>query len=315
MNPSDPLMTLVGRLVAETDPAARYRLALALGDQIAGAALLDLVAQHGGNRAAAARELGVSTPAVHQRLNKLKADVPAGGAGVPQPQPALAFGSSEDAVDALEDWAGRRRDLDDERDVFLLGALASGVDPLLVATTTGVPVDTLRRLRPPGNVIVSRLDPFGQEIVDFARAVHARAQTLAARASSSADHVEVRIWHHAAQSVITNAAPTALMPDLPGPGAYDSEDAYIKAVVDREPTEEEKIQDERRPSDLAVTDGADAWLAATWVDFDRLARDLTASLDDEDAAASRKAFADLAAAIHHLRTTGQVPPALAGEGA
>ncbi|MFF9070480.1 helix-turn-helix domain-containing protein [Streptomyces sp. NPDC014891] len=322
---TDTPLSLAARLAADPDPARRFQLARAASEAAAAAAaapfedeasgaLDELIAQHGGNVAAAAREVGLTAQALHKRVKRHKdggATRPAPSAAE-QPQPALRFESAEFAVTALENWTLRQQEITDQRDVFLLGALAAGVDPVTVAETTGVGLDTLRRIRPSGNITLSAIaDNWDPVLEDFARAVDARAKALAADVTSSTTRAAHRVWWHTARYIVTNAAPTALMPDLPDEKDFASTEEYVEAMINREPTPEETAEDERQPTALAVADGADAFLAALWVEMRRQATTTHAPGGDEEIhAAHRQACGELADAIHHLRTTGQVPPSL-----
>ncbi|MFF6888603.1 helix-turn-helix domain-containing protein [Streptomyces sp. NPDC012421] len=320
---TDSTLSLAARLAAEPDPARAFHLALAAAEaaaapfeDAANQAVTALVAQHGDNVAAAARELGLTPQALHKRLKKIAE----GGTARPvpaaavQPQPALAFESPQFAVEALANWALRQGEIDDQRDVFLLGALAAGVDPVVIAETTRVGLDTLRRIRPAGNITVSRLDPFGPEIEEFGRAVRARAQALAASADSPEEHAAATVWRFASRAIIANAAPLATMSDdWLKADDYASEEEYAAAVLAHEPSEAEKETDAQPVDELTQVDGADAWLASTWVTYQRLAASRDSDSDDDPRfAGSRRAFGELADAILHLRTTGTVPAGLLG---
>ncbi|MGW9439603.1 helix-turn-helix domain-containing protein [Streptomyces sp. NPDC055607] len=315
------------RVAAETDPARRYQAAKVAAEaaaaaaaapyeQIAEQAVDDLIAQHGGNKAAAAGELGLTRQALYMRDKREKTSGGARTAAAEQVQPARHFNSPQEAEDALRDWAGDQQEVTDQLDVLLLGALAAGADPVTISELSGIPLATLRRIRPAGNIAVSRLNAYGSEIEDFARAVHARAAALRAAASTEAEHRSASIWQHAARVIVTNAAPYALMPD---PGIhrddFDTAEEFVEALVAREPSEEEKAEDKREPSRLAILAGPDAYLAATYISFRREAARERPSYEEkpEEIAAGeavRAAFGELADAILHLRTTGQVPPAL-----
>lgn len=69
---------------------------------------------------------------------------------------------------------------------------------------------------------------------------------------------------------MTNTAPTALLPD-PGirPDDFATTEEFVDALVSREPSEEEQAAGQRTPTDLAITSGPDAWLAATYVAYRR----------------------------------------------
>ncbi|MFE3609763.1 hypothetical protein [Streptomyces goshikiensis] len=320
-NPLD----LAARVAAETDPARRYHAAKVAAEaaaaaaaapyeQISEEAVADLIAQHDGNAAAAASELGMTRQALYMRKNREKKS---GGraAAAEQVQPARCFHSPEEAEDALRDWELSQQEVTDQLDVLLLGALAAGADPVTISELSRVPLATLRRIRPGGNITVSQLDEYGPEIDDFARAVHARGAALRAAAVTGAEHMAASVWQHAAQEIVTNAAPLALMPDSGiHPEDFGSVEEYAAAAAGREPSEEEKAEDERQPSLLSAA-GPDAYLAATYLGCRReAARErLSAEQTAEEIAAeeaARTAYGELADAILHLRTTGQVPPAL-----
>ncbi|MFJ4342990.1 helix-turn-helix domain-containing protein [Streptomyces sp. NPDC088915] len=310
------------RVLAETDPARRYHAAKAAAEaaaapyeRVADEAVEDLIAQHGGNVAAAARELGLTRQALYMRDKREKTGGGAGAAAAEQVQPARHFNSPQEAEDALRDWALDQQEVTDQLDVLLLGALAAGADPVTISELSGVPLATLRRIRPGGNITVSRLNEYGPEIEDFARAVHARAAALRAAAATKAEHRSASIWQHAARAIVTNVAPYALMPD---PGIhvedFDTAEEFAEALSTREPSEEEKAEDEREPSRLAVL-SHDGYLAATYLVFRREAARERLPFEEtpEEIAAGeavQAAFGELADAILHLRTTGQVPPAL-----
>lgn len=312
------------RVLAETDPVRRFHAAEAAAEAVAAPyrqaaeeALADLIAQHGGNRAAAARELGKTRQALYMREKR----DPAKGsstAAAGQVQPARRFDSPEEALDALRDWACDQQEVTERLDVILLGALAVGVDPVAISEAGVVGLDMLRRIRPDGNIAVSRLDEYGQEIDVFARAVHARAVALRAAATSMAEHAAADIWRHAAREIARNAAPVALMPDHGlRKEDFPAIDEYIEAVVTRRRSEEEEAED-ARPLSPSAAAGPDAYLAATYLAFRREAArgPLGSERTPEEAAAGeavQAAFAELADAILHLRTTGQVPPALLTE--
>ncbi|MFE1270596.1 hypothetical protein [Streptomyces sp. NPDC058758] len=312
------------RVLAETDPVRRFHAAEAAAEaaaapykQAAEEALAELIAQHGGNRAAAARELGKTRQALYMRKKRDPAKS-SSVAAAEQVQPARRFDSLEEAEDALRDWAGDQQEVTDRLDVLLLGALAAGADPVDISENSGVGLDTLRRIRPAGNIAVSRLNEYGPEIDDFARAVHARAATLRAAATSTAEHAAADIWRHAAREIARNAAPAALMPDhgLRKEDFATVED-FVEAVVTRKPSEEEEAED-AKPLSPSASAGPDAYLAATYVAFRREAARgrLGSERTPQEAAvgeAVQAAFGELADAILHLRTTGQVPPALLTE--
>ncbi|MFB7341150.1 hypothetical protein ACFCZ6_13925 [Streptomyces hydrogenans] len=312
------------RVLAETDPVRRYHAAKAAAEaaaapykQAAEEARAQLIAQHGGNVAAAARDLGLTRQALYQG-GKRDAAKGSGTAGAEQIQPARHFDSPEQARDALRDWAYEQQEVTDRLDVLLLGALAAGADPVDISEDSGVSLDTLRRIRPAGNITVSRLDEYGPEINDFARAVRARAAALRTAATSTAEHRAADIWHHAAREIARNAAPVALMPD-DGPRKEDfgTIDEFIEAVVSRKRSEEEEAED-TKPLSPSASAGPDAYLAATYLAFRREATrgPLWSERTPEEAAAGeavQAAFGELADAILHLRTTGQVPPALLTE--
>lgn len=314
------------RVLAETDPVRRYHAAEAAAEAAAAPykraaeeAVAQLIAQHGGNKAAAARELGLTRQALYMREKREE-----GTAGGPrsdaaeQIQPARRFDSPEEAEDALRDWALSHQDVTDRLDVLLLGALAAGADPVAISEAGVVGLDTLRRIRPAGNIVVSQLNEYGPEIDDFARAVHARAAALHAAATSLAERRAADIWRHAAREIARNAAPTALMPDHGlRKEDFGTIDEFIEAVVTREPSEEEQAED-AKPLSPSASAGPDAYLAATYLAFRREATrgPLWSERTPEEVAvgeAVQAAFGELADAILHLRTTGQVPPALLTE--
>ncbi|MEU5978400.1 helix-turn-helix domain-containing protein [Streptomyces sp. NPDC047315] len=311
------------RVLAETDPVRRFHAAEAAAEaaaapykQAAAQAIEDLIAQHDGNVAAAARELGFERQTLYARRKRSTAQ---GGDSarprVAQAQPALNFDSPEAARNALLDWELRQRDVTDQLDVLLLGALAAGVEPVDISADSGVGLDTLRRIRPGGNITISKLDQFGEEVEDFARAIAARSFALNATATTSTERAAARIWGLAREHIVTNVAPLALVPAL-GIRREDfaNEEDYVDAVFNREPTEEEKAAEQREPTELAAIAGADAWLAATYLLYRRFADGPPRTGQDPDEAAVgvavRGAYGELADAILHLRTTGQVPPTL-----
>ncbi|MEW1551344.1 hypothetical protein, partial [Streptomyces tsukubensis] len=119
-----------GAIAAKAAAAKASEEAKAPYEAAATEALEEVVAAHGGNVRAAARELPISEQAVHKRRAKTghgKRRAPAPKApATQQVQPALAFDSVGGAEDALLDWALRRQEVDDQRDALLLGALAAG---------------------------------------------------------------------------------------------------------------------------------------------------------------------------------------------
>ncbi|MFJ8301326.1 hypothetical protein ACIQ9R_36245 [Streptomyces sp. NPDC094447] len=312
------------RVLAETDPVRRFHAAEAAAEaaaapykQAADDALAELIAQHGGNRAAAARELGKTRQALYMR-EKRDAEKSSSVAAAEQVQPARRFDSPEEAEDALRDWALSHQEVTDRLDVLLLGALAAGVDPVAISEAGVVGLDMLRRIRPAGNIVVSQLDEYGPEIDDFARAVHARATALRAAAISTAKRAAADIWRHAAREIARNAAPVALMPDHGlRKEDFGTIDEFIEAVVTRKPSKEEEAED-AKPLAPSASAGPDAYLAATYLAFRREATrgPLGSERTPEEVAvgeAVQAAFGELADAILHLRTTGQVPPALLTE--
>lgn len=146
------------RVLAETDPARRYHAAKAAAkaaaapyEQAAEDALQDLIAQHGGNEAAAARELGKTKNALYMRKKRATERASGARAAAPeQVQPALRFDSPRAARDAVLDWALRQQEVTDQQEVLFLGALAAGADPVALSEDSGVGLDTLRRIRPGG---------------------------------------------------------------------------------------------------------------------------------------------------------------------
>lgn len=313
------------RVLSETDPARRYHAAKAAAEAVAAPyeqaaeeAVEELIAQHGGNVAAAARELGLTRQALYMR--KKRTDPPAAApAAAGQVQPALRFTDARHARTVLIGWQLRQQEITDQLDALLLGALAAGVDPVQISEDTGVGLDTLRRIRPAGNIEITPLEEFSPELEEFARAVHAHARDLTGRAASRPERTAAAVWRDAAEAILSNVAPLALLGE-PSVRAedYPTWEEYVAAVETHEPTEEEKAAEGRqeRQSELAATDGPDAWLAATYLAFRRSAarEGYESDADDPEAAATtdaiRAAFGEVADAILHLRTTGQVPPSL-----
>lgn len=308
----------LARVARISDPVERYKAARVAGQAVAEQyadievdALRELTAAHRGNEAAAARELGISPQAVHKRLAKRQdrpADPPT-TAAAQQTEPALHFDSPSHAEDSLRDWALRRQDVDDQRDVFLLGALAVGVDPVTVSDLTDQPLDLLRRIRPAGNIAISQLDQFGPELEKFTRDTTAHAAELTARAQTPAEDSGARIWSLTAASIVSNAAPYALdaAPTVKVEDYTDAEEfaeAFLTEAKSRSNDQEYVQQDE-----VAIVNGADAWLATLCVQLTRQADESrTQPLGDpESSAAMAQAFEDIAGAVRHLRSTGTAP--------
>ncbi|MFF0386814.1 hypothetical protein [Streptomyces sp. NPDC004286] len=305
---SDPL----AMLAAETDPARRYKSAPTVLAAVQDAAARDLVAAHAGNASAAARELGISAQAVNKRLSG-SAALPHRSTAV-QREPAQHFATPDDAEAALLDYALRRQQLDYQRESFLLGALAAGVDPVRVAELSTEPLDLLRRIRPAGNISISALDPYDGQLDEFARAVTEYAAALTAAAEAAPDdpvtHTVAQVWRMEARALVRNAAPTALAPDpTVRPADYDDAEefaaAFAASLADAEDTE---TDDPGQASELAVVSGPDAWLAAHCAELTSLAAQYRAAPDqDEIGQALVRVYEDIAAAIRHLRTTGHAP--------
>ncbi|MEU5163926.1 hypothetical protein AB0G74_30520 [Streptomyces sp. NPDC020875] len=322
---------LIPQVLGEPDPARRLRAAIdasalaaatrghaaaAPYEKAAQDALEELIAAHGGNVAAAARETGFDgrkplTPqALHKRRQKAKGQLPASSpaASPRQAQPALHFNNPLEAEDALEDWALRRQEVDDQRDTLLLGALAAGVDPARIAELAPAGLDLLRRIRPAGNITVSQLKQ--DAIEEFARAIAARADELRALDTPAAQ-AAARIWRLAADDIVTNTAPYALHQEpVIRVADYDTPEAYADAVMAARPETDHDEGAQREPSHLSMVAGPDAWLAWYYLQLARDAAREPVEGTGERGEAVTAAFGDLAEAILHLRTTGQVPPAL-----
>ncbi|MGW3308287.1 hypothetical protein ACWDG9_17065 [Streptomyces sp. NPDC001073] len=316
-------------VAAMTDPVKRFEAARAASDavaaqygRIAGEAAQQLVAGHHGNVAAAAAELGMTPPGLHKILKG--ADPAARPARTPavQAQPALRFSTPEDAEDALRDWRLRRQSVDDALEQLLLGALAVGVDPIDVSQLTDVPLANLRRIRPAGNIAVSALEsPCAPDEVlgEFARRIDAHADAVKARAATAPERSAAKMWRLAADAVIANTAPYVRYPSTVHPDDFDDAAAFAEAFV-AQPGPESRIQ---QPDPDLVVSGPDAWLAVTYVQYTRMARErlanaVTAPGGEEDSGepphdeaahdeAMNDALTAIAAAILHVRTTGTVP--------
>ncbi|MFD7537490.1 hypothetical protein [Streptomyces sp. NPDC059819] len=310
---ADPVKRFEAARAAAAAVTAQYRL-------IEVEAANEVVAEHGGNVSAAARELAM-TPTGLAKLRR-SADPVARPARTrrSQGQPALHFSTQDAAEDALRDWHLRRQDVEDESEQLLLGALASGVDPLTVVELTQVPLELLRRIRPAGNIAVSALTSpgggDGEVLEQFARQLLTHSRALSERATSGPEHSAARIWRLAANSVATNAAPEVLYPEPTVRAAdFESADGYVDAI--RAAAETATEPDIPEPDSVALVSGPDAWLALTHT---RIARDaercrLAAAAEeraanDERAAhehAMAGAFQAVADAITQLRTTGTLP--------
>lgn len=313
----------LARVARISDPVERYKAARVAGQVVAEQyaaievdALRDLIAGHQGNEAAAAREIGISSQAVRKRLAK-RQEQPgerAKATAVVQAEPALRFKGPRDAEDALRDWALRKQDVVDQRDVFLLGALAAGVDPVTVGELTNEPLDLLRRIRPAGNIAVSQLDEFGPELEKFARDITAHAAELAERAQTSAEHSGAQIWNRVASSIVSQAAPYAFDAAPPVKAEdYSDADQFAAAVL-AEAESSGDDQEYAEQDEVAMVSGADAWLARLCVQLARQADECrTQPLGEaETSEAMAQAFEDIACAVRHLRSTGTAP--VLGEG-
>jgi hypothetical protein len=319
-------------LTAITDPAQRYRAARAQREASAARfskieedALRELWKHHGTNADAVGRELHMSGTAVRKRLK----DAPSGDPVTPvaQQDPALNFASPQEAEDALRDLRLRQENFDDQRPHFLLGALAAGVAPERITELTLAGKDELRRLRPAGNILVSRFDPYGGDsgllTEEFAVLVEDHAAHLARQATTGAAREAARLWTHMAALIGKQIAPDARALLAPSPvraEQFSSPEEYAEAVLSGHELAPED-HDGRHTAydgvdDLAATNGADAWLAAFSTHLRRLAAQPSSPLPhglDLDADRTgwnevvSQTFRDIADAIRHLRTTGTLP--------
>ncbi|MEV8333828.1 hypothetical protein [Streptomyces niveus] len=328
-NPRPTSADNLADVAAIPDPLERFRTAQAAGKAVAAEytrieneALYELALAHAPvtgkkvgepNYAAAAREVGWTPTAVHKRLKG--GDPAARPASTPavQAEPARRFDTAGDAEAALDDWALRRQEVTDELEPLLLGALAAGADPLTIHERTGESLELLRRIRPAGNIQVSRIGDYDEVVEDFARLVTAHAAALNQHAAPpGAERSAAQVWHRAAAQIVTNAAPYALLPPVPAVRAedYDTPGAYADAVLTSSPGEEE-TDTWSRQDEVATVSGADAWLAKYTV---QLAREARCAVPDymppehrEHAEAVGRACGEVAAAIRHLRATGTLP--------
>ncbi|WP_158888035.1 hypothetical protein [Amycolatopsis anabasis] len=267
----------------------------------------ELIKRHG-SVSAAARELGFSPTALLKRHPGADRDTAPAGNGAAQAIPALRFATPEEAEAALQDWQLERADLDDERDQLLLGALAAGIDPVRIYELTGVPVDTITRLRPAGNITVSALADSDLDLLDdFARALHNHARARMDHATTQAERTAARIWQMVARSVIVNCAPGALVDPLPAE-AYRDEETFVAAMTQSAQNKTDNETSDPTPDRVAMQGGPDAWLAKQSIQFRRIAQLPAASGKDLDThPAISAAFTAIADAIAHLRRTGTLP--------
>lgn len=315
------------------DPRERFeqaraasRAAHAAYQRVEAAAAAALVAAHGGNVAAAAREVRVSFNGLKKILGKDAAtDPPSVNRRVVQAQPALWFADANAARDALQDWALRRQEVADTEEVLFLGALAAGLDPLAMHEQAGVSLDQLRRIRPQGNIVVSALKPGDHEVLSvFAHRLIEHGQRLTARASESgaspADAVAARTWLHLVNRIATNIADDVLLPpstvDAADFGDLDDDANLTRYLTALQEEGQDRPATSARPELLAVTAGPDAWLAQLQLALLRTAAEPDTSLseaDDQDESekATREAvlavYTSIAAVIDELRRTGVVP--------
>ncbi|MFG1976982.1 hypothetical protein ACGFJC_47285 [Nonomuraea fuscirosea] len=106
-------------------------------------AVRDIVAGHGGNMSAAARELGVSPQRVSQIMAGL--EPPAEGDDSLH-EPARYFSDKYEADAALRDWALAWQDLIDRRDPLVRGAHAAGLSERQIREVTSLKPETIERL-------------------------------------------------------------------------------------------------------------------------------------------------------------------------
>ncbi|MEU7322662.1 hypothetical protein ABZ682_19215 [Streptomyces griseoviridis] len=311
-------------VAAIEDPVARYQAAKEASETLAAewrrievGAMRQLWDEFG-TPGAAADALGLTRQSV---VKALAAGDPAAvplGTGAAPAEPALNFATAGDAEDALRDLAERQQDIDDQAPSFLLGALAAGVDPVRVSTLTRVRLTDIRRMRPAGNIPVSRLTGAENELLeDFGRLVTKHAAALKDSAVNKEDQGAAFTWWHAAREIVANAAPYLLVP-APTVRVADFEDAesYADALVaEGLRREEEETADDDLPGgredELAGRNGPDAWLAARCAAYTRYAN-ATGPLASSPAEAEfqqgvRRGFAEVRDAIRHLRSTGTLP--------
>lgn len=304
----------IGDPVARRDAARRAAgVFAALCKGIERDAVVELVHLHQGNHSAAARELGVTHPTVLALIKGTAVDTASvtgeATTAVAIVEPALFFEDEADAEVHLRDWQLKREDLDTERDQLIRGALAVGADPTRISELTGVAIDTINRLRPVGNIPVTALRVSDLDLFDeFARGLHNHAQRLTDSATTPEDRVTAAIWEQAARVVLINCAPAALVEPLPVNRAdYPDQDAYIDAVMDA-PVLDLADASVAQADPFSVSAGPDAWLARTCVQYTRISLQPPSSgAEAREHDAASRAFADIAAAIRHLRRTGTVP--------
>ncbi|MFE2729201.1 hypothetical protein [Kitasatospora sp. NPDC059327] len=220
----------------DRDPLRRYRAAdnaitaaVSFLEEIKAQALRDLAAGPAG-MGGAAREIGdVSRQALTKWLDRRAAATPTRAEPAPQEQPALHFSSAETAGDALLDWRLAQEEVDDRRDVLVLGALAAGVDPITVYRTSGIPLEVIHRLRPDDIEVGVDLHAQFDLLEDCARALTAHAEDLAATTTTAPEQAAGRLWSCAAHSFTRNLAPLALVPPTPAAVA-ESRDRYQAAL-------------------------------------------------------------------------------------
>lgn len=322
---------ILGKLAAIPDPVKRFDEARTTGATIAAIfasaendALRALLAAHGGSHKAAAAEIGFTRQALEKRLARpdpAAAPAPAAVPAAVQCEPALRFEDEADAEDGLREWQDRQQGVDDQREPYLLGALAVGVDPVRVSELSGAPLPLLRRIRPPGNITVSCIGAYAPDIdlLDaFAVAAHHHAEHLAQPEQAEPFHRALAVtWRTAAAEIVRNVAPLALMSPTPPVEDYPDADSWIAAGDEHAAAHPEDFKDPDPQDDVAIH-SSDAWLAATTARYRRLADEARARGPlpgpKNDPGADRSwhngfvtAYEQVADAIHHLRTTGTVP--------
>ena len=309
---ADPARRFVALRAAQVDIA---RLLKPLEAQ-AGRELLD---RHQGNWSAAAREVAMTRQAFTKRLESLENPAGKTASSLPMAEPARYFPDAATAIDALLDYELRLADVTDELEPLLLGCAAVGVPHSEITRRTGVGYETLARLVPDGEILVAREIPYA-ELDEFAQAITAHADDLDQAAVGGVERTVARLWASQASRFVTNCAYGALMefnePDLPKPGPTSTPEeiaAYTEALIAANPPEEDPAG-EAVPDDVSSVSGHDAWLATECVKLTREARvaaeRAAADTDPGGAAVSAAVahtYADIAAAMRHLRRTGATP--------
>ncbi|MER7707164.1 hypothetical protein ABTX81_30225 [Kitasatospora sp. NPDC097605] len=227
-----PLPDHVTAALTSRDPLRVYRAAEDAQeyladylDSIKATAAGTLVTAHGGNKSAAARELGFNSPQAFAAWFNRRGERTGAAEAAPHApeQPALYFRNPDEARDALGDWFLEQQSVTDRLEPLVLGALAVGLTPEEVYRLSGIPLTTVKRMRPAKIEVAADLGGLEAMTVldETARALtaHALALAEAARADDQDESLlrspascGAHIWSVAARAFVHQLAPAALVP-------------------------------------------------------------------------------------------------------